>query len=151
MPAFIRMLYLILIAVSLILLGGFLVLVSIERKRGLRVAGALRNRLDAKVSRVAFIVQHVDWGAFVKHLVGTVFERVAHDIAHGVLRAVRFVERLLTRTVRQLRARRGMPVDVEEEDTGVLRTGINRVRQALRNARAASRKPARRPRLDDRV
>jgi len=142
-------LYLILIGLSLILFGGFLALTAFERGRGLRVAGVYRNKLDAKVSRVMFIAQHVDWGAFTRHLVGTVLERVLHDIAHFILRIVRTTERLLTRAVKALRERRGITVPLEtegEEKPDMFQTSVHRVRMALRNARAASRKPARRSR-----
>lgn len=135
------MTYLILIAISLILLGGFLLLTAFERGRGLRVAGNLRNRFDAKVARVSFIVRHVDWGAFVKHLAATVFERAAHDIAHTVLLLVRSLERLLTRTVKYLRARRGdiAALAEEEPDSGRLDRAVMHVREAFRKARAAAR------------
>jgi len=143
------MVYIILIAASLILLGGFLMLAAFERGRGLRVAGELRNRFDKKVARASFIARHVDWGAFVKHLVGTVFERVLHDTAHAVLRMVRTTERLLTRTVKGLRERRGIVAPEEEkEKENVFQVGLVRVRTALKNARAASRKPAR-PKVPD--
>lgn len=140
------MLYLILIGISLILFGGFIALTAFERRRGLRVAGVYRNKLDARVSRAVFIAMHVDWGAFTRHLLGTVLERVLHDVAHFVLRIVRTTERLLTRTVRALRERRGITVPLEsegEEKPGILQTGAHLVRVALRNARAASRKPLR--------
>lgn len=140
------MLYIILIGLSLVLFGGFIALTAFERKRGLRVAGVYRNKLDAKVSRTAFIATHVDWGAFTRHLVGTVLERVLHDVAHFVLRIVRTTERLLTRTVKALRERRGITVPLEtegEEKPGILQTSAHLVRVALRNARAASRKPVR--------
>jgi hypothetical protein len=141
------MLYLILIGISLILFGGFITLTAFERGRGLRVAGVHRNKLDAKISRAAFIATHVDWGAFTRHLLGTVLERVLHDVAHFVLRIVRTTERLLTRTVRALRERRGITVPLEregEDKPGILQTSAHLVRVALRNARAASRKPVRR-------
>jgi len=141
------MVYIILIAASLILLGGFLMLAAFEQGRGLRVAGEWRNRFDKKVARASFVVRHVDWGAFVKHLVGTVFERVLHDTAHAVLRIVRTTERLLTRTVKGLRERRGI-IAPEKEKENVFQVGLVRVRTALKNARAASRKPAR-PKVPD--
>lgn len=140
------MLYLILIGISLILFGGFIALTAFERGRGLRIAGVYRNKLDAKVSRAVFIATHVDWGAFTRHLLGTVLERVLHDVAHFVLRIVRTTERLLTRTVKALRERRGITVPLEnegEEKPGILQTSAHRIRVALRSARAASRKPLR--------
>ena len=145
------MLYLILIILSLLLFGGFLMLTNFERKRGLRVVGAWRNALDAKVSRATFIATHVDWGAFSRHLAGTFLERVLHDIAHTILRFVRTTERLLTRAVKYLRARRGItaPLETEgEEKPSALQEGLHRVRSALRNARNASRKPARKKAQD---
>lgn len=122
-------------------------LASFERRRGLRIAGKLRNRLDAKVSRAVFILTHVDWGAFVRHLAGSALERVLHDIAHFFLKLVRTIERLLTRAVKYLRERRGMqaPLESEEEKENPFKAGVQKVRTALRNARAASRKPRRTP------
>lgn len=137
------MIYFILIGISLILFGGFLVLVSFERARGLRIAGVYRNKLDKKVARAVFVAQHVDWGAFTRHLLGTAIERLAHDIAHGTLRIVRTTERTLTRFVKHLRERRGMTVDETalDDESHPFRTGINKLRYALRSARKASRKP----------
>lgn len=145
--------YLILIGVSIALLGGFFALVAFERGRGLRVAGAVRNRLDTKVARATFIATHVDWGAFVRHLAGTAFERVLHDVAHGVLRLVRITERMLTRMVKALRERRGMPIGEDEGEGTVtpFQARVERVRDALKRARAASRKPARRRPQEPRV
>lgn len=135
------MIFIILIALSLILLGGFLLLVSFERGRGLRIMGAWRNTLDRKVARATFIARHVDWGAFVKHLASTASERVLHDAAHLVLRVVRSVERLLTRAVRSLRERRGVPVEEETEGkANAFQASLLKVRTALRNARRAARK-----------
>ena len=128
------MIYLILIGISLALLGAFLVLVSFERSRGLRVAGELRNTLDKKVARAAFIAQHVDWGAFVRHLVGSAAERTAHDLAHSVLRFVRTAERLLTRFVKYLRERRGMPTEEPGEDQGGFQKVFGKMRTAVRSA-----------------
>lgn len=129
------MLYAILIALSLILFGGFFVLVAFERKRGLRVAGMLRNKLDKRVARIAFIVRHVDWGAFVKHLTSSTTERILHDIAHGILRFVRTTERLLTRLVKTLRERRGIPAEEPEEGMSPLAAGLRKMRAALRSSR----------------
>jgi hypothetical protein len=134
------MMYAILFGASLLLLGGFLMLVALERAKGVRVAAAGRRALDRKVARLAFIVRHVDWGAFVKHLTGTALERVLHDVAHGILRIVRITERLLTRTVRTLRERRGLAVEeTPQEDASRFARGLEKVRLALRN----SRRPAR--------
>lgn len=128
------MIYLILIGLSIALFGGFLALVSFERARGLRVAGEVRNKLDKKVARATFIAQHVDWGAFLRHLVGSAAERTAHDVAHSVLRFVRTTERLLTRFVKYLRERRGMPVEEASEDQGAFQRTMAKLRVAVRNA-----------------
>jgi len=138
------MTYIILIAVSLILLGGFMLLTAFEHSRKLRVAGALRNRLDAKVARAAFVIRHVDWGAFVKHLAVTAFERAAHDLAHAVLVLVRSLERALTRAVKYLRARRGAaPLPEDGSSERPLERAMLHVRAALRNARFVKRQRAR--------
>lgn len=106
MPLFlVSMIYFLIAIVPPALLTGFLVLTLIERRRGLRVLGVWRNRLDARVARASFIVAHVDWSAFTKHLLRTSAERIVHDIAHTSLIAVRTLERVLTRTVRYLRER----------------------------------------------
>lgn len=139
------MLYLILIGIALILFGGFLVLVSFERSRGLRVAGMFRNALDARVARISFIATHVDWGAFIKHLLGTVFERVLHDAAHLVLQAVRTVERVLTREVKSLRERRGIMPSESTKEEHPFQARVQKIQAALRSARRASRKPRKTP------
>jgi len=100
------MAYLFAILVSLALFAGFLVLTAYERRRGFRVAGALRARLDTEAARVEFVLAHVDFASFFRAGAIAFAERVAHDIAHGVLRAVRLAEKLLSRAVRALRARR---------------------------------------------
>lgn len=111
-----------------------MVLVSFERSRGLRVAGEVRNKLDKKVARATFIAQHVDWGAFLRHLVGSAAERTAHDIAHSILRFVRTTERLLTRFVKYLRERRGMPIEEAHEDQNTLQRALGKFRTAVRSA-----------------
>lgn len=128
------MIYLILIGTSIALFAGFLALVSFERSRNARIAGGARNKLDKRVARATFIAQHVDWGAFLKHLLGSAAERTAHDVAHGVLRFVRSAERLLTRFVKYLRARRGMPTEDAQEDQGSVARIFRKVRTAVRRA-----------------
>ena len=130
------MIYLILILGAILLFTGFLLLTAFERKRGLRIAGVFRNRLDAKVGRVTFIAAHVDWGAFAKHVTIAATQRAAHDIAHTVLVAVRTVERMLTRFVRYLRERRGQLPESKEDASGLERAA-GHVRHALRAARSA--------------
>lgn len=99
------MLLIFLVALSLVLFGGFLLVTALEKGRG-RVGEPMRAKLDKKTARVAFIISHVDWSAFIKHLIRASIERIAHDIAHTSLLVIRFLERLLTRLVRALRERR---------------------------------------------
>jgi len=135
------MTYLILIIVSIALFAGFLLLTRFEKKRGLRVAGMLRNKLDARTSRAVFIVSHVDWSAFVKHIVVTSAERIAHDIAHATLLIVRTLERLLTRAVKYLREKRGAPAITEtDEPLRPLARAASHLRSALRRARVTGAK-----------
>lgn len=104
------MLFIILLALSCTLFGGFLILTAVEQKRQARVFSGSRAVLDKQISRVSFIISHVDWSAFVKHLVRTNTEKFLHDVAHGSLIVVRFVERTLTGVVRAMRERRsGLP------------------------------------------
>jgi len=97
--------YLIAILIASILLVGFLTLTAFEASRGIRVMGGMRRRLDRKVGQAGFILAHVDLGAFVRDSVRAMLERVLHDLAHASLIVVRFIERILTRFVRQLRGR----------------------------------------------
>ncbi len=100
------MIYLISILASLALFVGFIVLTAFETKCGRFILPKSRAALDAKVARGAFVARHVDWGAFTSHIVREGAALIAHDIAHTILVSVRFVERVLSRTVRALRERR---------------------------------------------
>lgn len=91
------------IAVGLLLL--YVVVLVIERKRGKRFFSESRARFDARVSRVLYIIKHIDWGAFFGHLFKLSLEKVAHDIVHGTLLMVRTMERTLTKAIRALRER----------------------------------------------
>lgn len=104
------MAYLIFIIVSLVLFGGFFFLASLERARGARVLAAYRDRLDAQIGRIEFIIAHVDFKSFAREEVRRLATQSGHALAHLSLRAVRAVERGLTRVVRYLRARHGVEV-----------------------------------------
>ncbi|MEK7511366.1 MAG: hypothetical protein AAB582_03965 [Patescibacteria group bacterium] len=97
--------YIIAIVVSLVLLIGFLSLTAFEAGSGMRILGGMRRRLDRKVGQAGFILSHVDLGAFARDTVRDIIERILHDLAHASLIVVRFIERVLTRFVRQLRGR----------------------------------------------
>ena len=85
------------------LLIGFFALSDYEVKRGIRVFASERSRLDASVEKAEFILTHVDLAAFLREEVRHLASRVAHDIAHLSLVAIRAAERFLTNIVRHLR------------------------------------------------
>jgi len=105
--------YLIFLAVSILLFAGFLALTAYESRRGTRVLERARASLDAEVERVSFIAAHVDLPAYLRDLVRVMAARAAHDIIHAGLVIVRFLERLLTRAVRALRAERATLIEAE--------------------------------------
>lgn len=97
--------YFVFVTLSIALLVGFVMLTRYESRRGIRVRAALRDRLDADAERVAFILAHVDFAAFLKEEVHRVMTRLGHSIATISLQSVRAVERLLTRLVRHMRTK----------------------------------------------
>lgn len=97
--------YLIAILLSLLLLVAFVLWSWLETARGFRVLPRARKRFDRQVSRTAFVLTHIDWHAFTRHVARTTLERVAHDVVHTTLVAVRAAERTLTRHIRTLRER----------------------------------------------
>jgi len=104
------MIHLISILVASALFFGFLLLTAYESRRGVRFFPAFRYKLDARVARTQFLIEHIDWGAFTAHLTRTSLTTVAHDVAQGTLMIVRSAERNLTRAVSALRTRReGLP------------------------------------------
>ena len=111
--------YLIAIGVSFLAFGLFLVLTAVEGKTGKRMLRGTRENFDAKVARVAYIIRHVDWGAFVTHTAKALAERIAHDVVHGVLLAVRSTERVLTRLIRVLRERVALRTTPSERTEGL--------------------------------
>lgn len=99
------MAYLLAILVPSALLIGFFGLTVLESSRGARVLNGARTRLDRKISHVGFIFSHVDLAGFAREEFVRLLARASHAAAHLSLRAVRFVERMLTRLVRHLRMR----------------------------------------------
>jgi len=97
--------YLIFVLVTLALLVGFFVLTSSEQRRGQRAFAPERDRLDKNVARIEFIIEHVDFGAFLRDEIRRMAGHLGHAIAHLSLQAIRTTERLLTRLVRHLRTR----------------------------------------------
>jgi hypothetical protein len=99
------MAHLLFVVLSLALLAGFLALTEYEARRGSRVFSAHRERLDARIQHLEFVIAHADIPALLREELEHLAARVGHDIAHLSLQAVRVAERLLTRLVRHLRSR----------------------------------------------
>lgn len=105
---------LIFILSTLVLLVAFFLLTQYEARSGRRLFALRRERLDVQVQRMQFVVTHVDFGSFLREEAFRLAGRIGHDVAHVSLRAVRAVERGLTRFVRYLRAQHN--VDVKTGD-----------------------------------
>ncbi len=88
------------------LLAGFLWVSFLERKHGRRIAEPLRARLDRGVNSLTGSLSSQEGRAGFGEALHRVFDYVVHEIAHGVLVAVRFAERTLSRVVREIRGRR---------------------------------------------
>ena len=99
------MVYLLAILVPSVLLLGFFGLTVLELNRAARVLNNVRTRLDRKISHIEFIFSHIDLVEFVREESARLLTNASHAMAHLSLRAVRFVERMLTRLVRHLRMR----------------------------------------------
>jgi hypothetical protein len=97
------MAYLIFVLVTIVLLVGFFVLSDYETRRGTRVLAQQRDQLDMSVTQIEFVLANVDIAEFLREEFKIIAERIAHDVAHISLTAVRAVERVLTRFVRRLR------------------------------------------------
>lgn len=110
------------ILTTLGLLASFFVLVGYEERRGIRVFASARTRFDQQVARFAFIIAHVDFGAFFLDEMHRFGVRFGHDVAHISLLVVRATERLLTRAIRHLRTRRSVDVAPREDARGYVKT-----------------------------
>ncbi|MDB5266145.1 MAG: hypothetical protein JWM39_858 [Parcubacteria group bacterium] len=133
------MLYFIFLPITFALLVLFLLLTFVEAKSGMRMFSGTRDKFDARIGRASFVLRHVDWGAFVNDVTRTFFERALHDIAHGTLMVVRFVERVLTRIVRSLRMRREriLPQASFEPKTSRISETMTYLKSTLRRTRRA--------------
>jgi len=129
------MAYLIAIAISFLLLGGFLALTRFETGRGVRFFGDARARFDMGVERASFIARHVDWSAVLAHVVRTAVARIVHDIAHASLITVRIIERLLTRVVKYLRTSRQQAAATSDRKKFDMRASLQQLRQTLKKAK----------------
>jgi hypothetical protein len=134
------MIPLIFILASLVLFAGFLVLTVIETRRNSRLFAATRAKLDREVGRAHFILEHVDFPGFLRDSSRIVAVRATHEFVRGILIAVRFVERLLTRLVKALREHSAVSTAaaiapaVRESHSPFIRA-IRHVKDELRNGR----------------
>jgi hypothetical protein len=106
--------YLILNLIALVLVISFVVLVGYEERRGVRFFAHAREGFDARITRLQFILTHVDLVAFAKEELRRVGSQLSHVLVVLSLRAVRAIERLLTRLIIYLRTRH--PIDTPQED-----------------------------------
>lgn len=97
------MVYLILILTSIALLVGFWILTRREAASGVRVLESHRAKLDRQIARIVFIINHVDFAAFLREESRRAAGLLGHTAAYLSLQIVRAAERLLTRVVRKLR------------------------------------------------
>jgi len=116
------MAYLIFISVTVALLVGFLALSNYEVRRERRVLARQRIRLDGYVEHAAFILSHVDFGSFAREEMGLIARRIAHNIVHFSLQAVRAVERFLTYIVRYLRSKHSIDIQTHENAREFVKT-----------------------------
>lgn len=124
--------YLIPIGITAFLLVGFVIFLYVEKKVGKRLFAPLRTRTDSNVSRASFMFSHIDWGGFFGHLAKLSLERVAHDLVHGVLLAVRTVERVLTGMIKTLRERLARRAPGTRTDGFQLGSTLKKFRKSLR-------------------
>ncbi|HUQ30456.1 MAG TPA: hypothetical protein VM103_02975 [Candidatus Paceibacterota bacterium] len=110
------MLYLFTTLGTLALLGGFMAFTRFETTRGVRFFAAPRDRFDAQLNRIGFIIAHVDFAAWLRDEVRHIIERTGHAIAHLTLQVVRSVERLLTRVVKHFRTKESVREVPRESD-----------------------------------
>lgn len=101
------MLPLLILVATILLTASFIGLTAYEGRHAVRLFDERRAALDHVVRRVQFIIEHVDFAAFLEEAVRHLAHRIAHDSVHLSLQLVRAVERLLTRVVRSFRSREG--------------------------------------------
>lgn len=119
---------------ALALLAGFFALARYEARRGTRILAPTRERLDRTAARAEFILTHVDFVAFAREEARRAMHRVWHDLAHVSLRAVRAVERLLTRLVKHLRVAHGVTAAPRESARPFVQT-LSDFKDQLKSAR----------------
>jgi len=99
---------LVLVGLPIALFAGLLLLTRYEAAHSARFFAARRSAFDLRLTHLQFALTHIDFESFVREQAHILGARIAHDIAHLALLIVRAVERILTRLVKQLRARHGI-------------------------------------------
>lgn len=106
------------IAIIFILLGGFFLLTSFEKRKGARMLAPTRARLDVWVMELTRTVRKFNVEMTTSRL-RIIVAYIVHELVHGVLVGVRALERFLTRTVRTIREHRfGKKETAKREDNG---------------------------------
>lgn len=85
-----------------------------EERRGVRVLADRRSAFDTKMTRIQFVLNHVDFNAFARDEAKRLGVKTGHFVVYLALKLVRGVERVLTRVVRKLRVHH----EVESKATG---------------------------------
>ncbi len=93
---------------SIVLFTGFIALVSYEQRAGRFFLVSARASFDKKIEKGLYVYRHVDVPAFLKDTTGMFFGNGLHIIASIALRAVRFIERHLSNSVRMLQTKFSM-------------------------------------------
>lgn len=99
------MAYLLFLIFTILLFMSFLTLTRYEMRRGERYFKEVRKGLDRKAMHAVAIATHEDLPKVLQGALRALMARMAHDLAHGTLILVRFIERQLAGVVRALRSR----------------------------------------------
>lgn len=97
--------YLIAETSAITLFAGFIALTQYEKYRGARFVPTLRKKIDLFATKARFVIEHVDFLAFIYETIRQSFNKMAHDSVHFALRVTYLVERHLVRAVNYFRMR----------------------------------------------
>ncbi len=97
--------YLIAETSAITLFAGFIALTQYEKYRGARFIPTYREKIDLFAIKARFIIEHVDFLAFIYETIRQAFNKMAHDSVHLALRVTYLIERHLVRAVDYFRIR----------------------------------------------
>ena len=126
---------LIFVLITIALLAAFLALTQWEQARGRRLLSSTREQLDLEVERAVFVARHVDWGAYASEQMRAFSLWLGHEVAHLSLRFVRFIERILAKTVRQLRHQAASSESAAAEPTRPFIEALSDFKEELKDSR----------------